>query len=83
MNGKNLEKLRKERGITQEDLIDAMEMSRQTISSLQNGRYKPSITLVFKIAHYFNLAIVLSLGAVYLLIQFYAIYWHFRLEKKL
>ncbi|MGM0216033.1 helix-turn-helix transcriptional regulator [Enterococcus sp. AZ109] len=53
----NLEKLRKERGITQEDLVHALEVSRQTISSLENGRYNPSIILAFKIARYFDLSI--------------------------
>ena len=53
----NLEKLRKERGITQEDLVQALEVSRQTISSLENGRYNPSILLAFKIANYFRLSI--------------------------
>ena len=53
----NLEELRKERGINQEELANALEVSRQTISSLENGRYNPSITLAFKIARYFNLKI--------------------------
>lgn len=52
-----LEKLRKERGINQETLAAAMEVSRQTIGSLENGRYNPSIVLAFKLARYFNLSI--------------------------
>ncbi len=52
-----LEELRKQRGITQEDLADALEVSRQTIGSLENGRYNPSIVLAFKIARYFGLSI--------------------------
>lgn len=52
-----LEELRKERGIKQEELAAAMEVSRQTIGSLENGRYNPSIILAFKLAHYFNLSI--------------------------
>ncbi|WP_088186930.1 helix-turn-helix transcriptional regulator [Desulfosporosinus sp. FKA] len=52
-----LEEIRKERGITQEELADKLEVSRQTISSLENGRYNPSIMLAFKIAHFFNLSI--------------------------
>jgi len=32
-------------------------VSRQTISSLENGRYNPSIQLAFKIARYFDMAI--------------------------
>lgn len=52
-----LEELRKERGIKQEDLAEALEVSRQTISSLGNGRYNPSITLAFRIARYFDMPI--------------------------
>jgi len=50
----NLEKLRKERGIKQEELAKELKVSRQTISSIENGRYNPSIILAFKIAKYFN-----------------------------
>ena len=53
----NLEELRKERGITQEELADVLEVSRQTISSLENGRYNPSIVLAFKIAKFLELRI--------------------------
>lgn len=52
-----LEKLRKERGINQEELAAALEVSRQTIGSLENGRYNPSIQLAFKIARYFQMSI--------------------------
>ena len=52
-----LEKLRKERGINQEELAAALEVSRQTIGSLENGRYNPSIQLAFKIARYFRMSI--------------------------
>ena len=52
-----LEELRKARGIRQEELAEALEVSRQTIGSLENGRYNPSILLAFKIARYFGLAI--------------------------
>ncbi|MDK6861299.1 transcriptional regulator [Gardnerella vaginalis] len=52
-----LEQIRKEKGITQEELADALEVSRQTICSLENGRYNPSIILAYKIAKYFNLTI--------------------------
>lgn len=48
---------RKERGVTQEELADALEVSRQTISSIENGRYNPSIVLAFKIARFFQTAI--------------------------
>lgn len=52
-----LEELRKQRGITQEDLAAALEVSRQTIGSLENGRYNPSILLAFKIARFFDMSI--------------------------
>lgn len=52
-----LEELRKQNGIKQEDLASALEVSRQTIGSLENGRYNPSILLAFKIAHYFGMSI--------------------------
>lgn len=52
-----LEAIRKERSITQEQLANELEVSRQTIGSLENGRYNPSIILAFKIAKYFNLHI--------------------------
>ena len=52
-----LEELRKQRGIKQEDLATALEVSRQTIGSLENGRYNPSIMLAFKIAIYFQMSI--------------------------
>ena len=52
-----LEELRKERGVTQEELAALLEVSRQTISSLEKGRYNPSILLAFKIAWYFGLSI--------------------------
>lgn len=52
-----LEELRNERGIKQEDLAAILEVSRQTIGSLENGRYNPSIRLAFKIAKYFGLSI--------------------------
>ncbi len=53
----NLEKIRKEKGLSQEELANILEVSRQTIGSLENGRYNPSIILAFKIARYFGLTI--------------------------
>jgi len=49
-----LEELRKQRGIRQEELAEALEVSRQTIGSLENGRYNPSIVLAIKIARFFG-----------------------------
>ncbi|MCL2884024.1 MAG: helix-turn-helix transcriptional regulator [Oscillospiraceae bacterium] len=52
-----LEAIRRERGLTQEALAGRLEVSRQTVGSLENGRYNPSITLAFKIARLFGLRI--------------------------
>ena len=52
-----LVELRRERGIMQDELAAALQISRQTVSSLERGRYNPSILLAFRIAHYFNLSI--------------------------
>lgn len=52
-----LEELRKANGIKQEELAEALEVSRQTIGSLENGRYNPSIQLAFKISRYFGMPI--------------------------
>ena len=52
-----IEDIRKERGILQEEFARSMGVSRQTISSLENGRYNPSILLAHKIAKYFGMRI--------------------------
>ena len=52
-----IEAIRKERGIRQEEFARSMGVSRQTISSLENGRYNPSILLAHKIAKFFGMAI--------------------------
>lgn len=52
-----LEEIRKQRGIKQEELAAELQVSRQTIGSLENGRYNPSILLAFKLSRYFNLSI--------------------------
>jgi putative transcriptional regulator len=52
-----LEELRKKSGMTQEILADRLEVSRQTISSLESGRYNPSVLLAFKLARFFNVTI--------------------------
>ena len=53
----NIEAIRKERGIRQEEFAKSMGVSRQTISSLETGRYNPSIFLAYKIARYFEMTI--------------------------
>jgi len=52
-----LEELRKQNGLTQEELANELEVSRQTISSIENERYEPSIPLAFKIAIFFKMKI--------------------------
>lgn len=52
-----IEEIRKERGIRQDEFAKLMGVSRQTISSLETGRYNPSIYLAYKIAKYFNMTI--------------------------
>lgn len=52
-----LEEIRKQRGMTQEDLAGHLEVSRQTVNSLENGRYNPSILLAFRISRLFGMAI--------------------------
>lgn len=52
-----IEEIRKLKNIRQEEFAKEMGVSRQTISSLENGRYNPSILLAYKIAKYFELSI--------------------------
>ena len=52
-----IEEIRKARGIRQEDFARQLGVSRQTISSLETGRYNPSIFLAHKIATFFGMTI--------------------------
>ena len=52
-----IEEIRKEKGIKQEDFAKLLGVSRQTISSLETGKYNPSIFLAYKIAKYFEMTI--------------------------
>ena len=49
-----IEEIRNERGMRQEELAKLLGVSRQTISSLENGRYNPSIGLAYKVAKLFG-----------------------------
>ena len=49
-----VEQLRKEKGLNQEDFANILCVSRQTISSIETGKYNPSLELAFAIANYFN-----------------------------
>ncbi len=52
-----LTEVRKKRKITQEELAALLDVSRQTISSIENGRYNPSLVLAFKIARFFGMTV--------------------------
>ena len=52
-----LEELRNQKGWTQQELADRVAVSRQTIISLENGRYNPSILLAFRLARLFEMPI--------------------------
>lgn len=49
--------LRQERGLRQEDVAEAVEVSRQTMSALEKGSYVPSLLLAFRLAHYFDVTV--------------------------
>ena len=49
--------LRKQRKMSQEDLADAVGTTRQTITSIEVGKYTASLTLAYKIAHFFGMSI--------------------------
>jgi putative transcriptional regulator len=50
----HLEQLRTQAGLTQQELADRVDVSRQTIISLENGRYNPSILLAFRLSKLFG-----------------------------
>lgn len=52
-----IEEIRNSKGIKQDELGKMLGVSRQTISSLENGRYNPSIMLAYKIAKLFDMTI--------------------------
>ena len=49
-----VEQLRKEMGLSQEEFARALRVSRQTVSSIENGTYNPSLELAFQIADFFQ-----------------------------
>ncbi len=53
----NIEKLRKEMGLTQQALGEKLEVSRQTIISLESGKYNPSLILAYNLSVVFNCTI--------------------------
>ncbi len=52
-----IKELRKEKGVTQEDLANTVGVTRQTVISLENGKYNASLQLAYKIAKYFGVSI--------------------------
>ena len=52
-----IQELRKERRVTQSELADAVVVTRQSIISLENGKYNASLILAHKIAQYFEMNI--------------------------
>lgn len=53
----SVQMVRKEKGVTQEQLAEAVGVTRQTIISIEKGNYVPSVLLAMKIARYFNTTI--------------------------
>ena len=49
-----VEELRKKTGLNQENFAKQLKVSRQTISSIENGKYNPSLELAFEIADFFD-----------------------------
>lgn len=53
----HLKTLRNARGLTQQELADALAVSRQTVISIESGKYDPSLPLAFKLAQFLGLRI--------------------------
>jgi len=53
----NLKSLRKIKNVSQNDLANALSVSRQTINSIENGKFDPSLTLAIKLTRYFKVSI--------------------------
>ena len=52
-----LNQLRTDKGITQEELAFGVKVSRQTIISIEKGKYAPSVVLALAIARFFNVSV--------------------------
>lgn len=53
----NLKKLRNQINVSQNDLAQALSVSRQTINSIENGKFDPSLTLAMKLTRYFGVSL--------------------------
>ena len=52
-----VQKMRQERGVTQEEFAEAITVSRQTVIAIEKGRYTPSVLLALRIAQYFKVPV--------------------------
>lgn len=52
-----IRELRKEKGITQEELANELNVTRQTINAIENDKYNPTLELAIKMAKYMNIAV--------------------------
>lgn len=57
MTNDKLAALRHQHGLTQDDLAKAVGVSRQTIISIERGRYSPGLQLAFALADYFDVTV--------------------------
>ena len=53
----NLKELRQKEGISQDDLASTLKVSRQTINSIETGKFDPSLKLVMKMTKHFNVSL--------------------------
>lgn len=53
----NLKELRQKEGISQDDLASILKVSRQTINSIETGKFDPSLKLVMKMTKHFNVSL--------------------------
>ncbi|HCV05505.1 helix-turn-helix transcriptional regulator [Pseudoalteromonas sp. SSMSWG5] len=53
----NIAKFRKDKGLSQQELADAIAVSRKTISTVETGRFIPSVIIALKIAAHFEVAV--------------------------
>ena len=49
--------LRTQKGVTQEELAEKLQVTRQTIIAIERGNYTPSVMLAIKIANFFNVPV--------------------------
>jgi len=57
MLNNSIKSLREQKNVTQQDLADALSVSRQTIVAIEKGNYTPSLLLAFELATYFKISI--------------------------